>query len=193
MSLLLSKHFKLKTRRYHAWFAIFCVLPILLISGTGALLVLKKDFSWIQPPSERGSVKTPQITFAEILTAAKSNEGIGIKDWGDVSRLDIRPKKGIVKVRTKDMWEIQIDLGTGKVISSAIRRSDLIESIHDGTWFFDSAKYFVVLPVTACLIFLCISGTYLFYIPLMTRRSKRRKTKANQKMPERGIPVMGVG
>jgi hypothetical protein len=35
--------------------------------------------------------------------------GAGIREWQDIDRLDVRPGKGVVKVRTENHWELQID------------------------------------------------------------------------------------
>jgi len=43
-------------------------------------------------------------------------------------------------------YEAQVDLGTGAIMHVAYRRSDLIESIHDGSWFHDSAKLWLFFP-----------------------------------------------
>ena len=40
------------------------------------------------------------------------------KSWKDVKLLDVRPGKGITKIRTKDNWEIQIDNKTAEVLAA---------------------------------------------------------------------------
>ena len=41
----------------------------------------------------------------------------------------------MVKVWLNNGWEIQVDLNNGTILQTAYRRSDLIESIHDGSFF----------------------------------------------------------
>ena len=40
-----------------------------------------------------------------------------------------------MKVRAKNNWEIQLDLEKGTILKTAFRRSDIIEQLHDGSWF----------------------------------------------------------
>ena len=40
----------------------------------------------------------------------------------DIDRLDVRPGKGMLKVRCKNSWEVQIDANSGKVLQVAYRR-----------------------------------------------------------------------
>ena len=80
----------------------------------------------IQPPPNRGEGKSPQISFDEILTAAKSVPEGEINGWEDIDRLDVRPTKCYVKVQARNRWEIQIDLKTSRVLQVAYRRSDLV-------------------------------------------------------------------
>ena len=109
---------------------------------------------------------------------AKTVPQAEIASWDDIDRLDVRPSKGMVKVRGKNRWEIQIDAQTGEVLQVAFRRSDLIESIHDGTYFHDSFKLWVFLPAGLILAALSITGLYLFCLPYLAKRRQRRKKLA---------------
>ena len=88
----------------------------------------------------------------------------------------VRPGKGVVKVRGKNGWEVQVDTKTGEVLQTAIRRSDLIESIHDGSYFHESLKLWVFLPSGVVLAALVITGVHLFSLPHMARRKRRQQT-----------------
>jgi uncharacterized iron-regulated membrane protein len=83
-----------------------------------------------------------------------------------------------VKVRCRNRWELQIDLETGAVLSSTMRRSDLIESLHDGSFFGDPVKLGVFLPSGLLLLLLLITGAWLWYLPIRNRRINRRRTAA---------------
>ena len=67
-----------------------------------------------------------------------------LESWDDINRIDIRPDKGIAKIRSKNHWEIQIDSETAEVFSVNYRRSDIIESVHDGSFFTDYVKFWLV-------------------------------------------------
>ncbi|HVK10025.1 MAG TPA: PepSY domain-containing protein [Gemmataceae bacterium] len=173
----MSVNWRVWTRKCHRWGAILIALPFLLVLVTGILLQLKKDWSWVQPPTARGQSKTPAIGLDAILDAARSRPEAGVQGWGDVERLDVQPGRGIAKVQAKSRWEVQVDLATGEVLQVAYRRSDLIESLHDGSWFHDSAKLWVFLPTAVIVLGLWGTGIYLFFLPHTVRWSRRRQKK----------------
>ena len=161
-------------RKTHYWGAIICALPILVVIGSGVLLLLKKDVDWIQPPSAHGVSSKPSVSFDEILIISKAVPKAKIQGWTDVDRLDVRPSKGMVKVRAKNGWEIQIDFQTNKILQVAYRRSDFIESIHDGTFFHDLAKRWVFLPSSLILFVLWVTGLYLFLTTHFKKLSRKQ-------------------
>lgn len=182
----MSWHTRRDFRKIHRWGALLIALPFLIVLVTGLLLQVKKEFSWIQPPSEKGSIayQTPEIGFDRILEISKSDSAANISSWEDIDRLDIRPDDGIVKVRSTEGWELQIDLGTGAVLSSMKRRSDIIESIHDGSWFHDQAKLWIFLPSAIVVTILWITGIYLFFLPYFAKWQNRKRMK-NRKQKRR--------
>ncbi len=164
-------------RKLHRWGSILALAPMLVIIVTGIILMLKKESAWIQPPTKRGESSQLAIGFEQILESARTVEQAGIKSWDDVDRLDVRPGKGVVKVRAKNRWEVQIDTKTGEVLQCMVRRSDLIESIHDGSYFHDGVKLWVFLPSGVVLAILVLTGVHLFSLPHMARRRKKRKAE----------------
>ena len=168
------------TRKYHRWGAILVALPFFVVIVTGILLQLKKDWTWVQPPTIRGSGLRPSIGFDAILDAVKSVPEAEVQTWADVDRMDVRPNRGIVKVQAKNRWEIQVDLKTAEVVHAAYRRSDLIESLHDGSWFHDRAKLGIFLPTAGVVLILWGTGSYLFVLPNAVKSSRRRE-RANAK------------
>lgn len=164
-------------RKGHRWGAIVIAAPFLLVLATGLLLQIKKQWSWVQPPTQRGSAREPTISFAAILQQASSVSQTSITGWQDIDRLDVQPGRGIVKVLTRNRWEVQLDLATGEVLQVAYRRSDLIESLHDGSWFHEGAKLGVFLPVALIVLGLWVSGIYLFFLPWTVRWRRRRENK----------------
>ena len=150
------------SRTFHRWGSILILLPLMIIIVSGIILQLKKEFAFIQPPTQAGTGSQLSISFDRILEVAKTVRQAEIASWDDIDRLDVRPGKGMVKVRGKNRWEIQIDAQTGEVLQVAVRRSDLIESIHDGTYFHDSFKLWVFLPAGLILAVLALTGLHLF-------------------------------
>ena len=55
-----------------------------------------------------------------------------------------------------------------------IRRSDFIESIHDGSFFGDYAKLWVFLPSALMVVGLWVTGMVLFFHPYVVKSRKRR-------------------
>jgi hypothetical protein len=124
---------------------------------------------------------------------------VGVKSWDDIERLDIRPRDGIVKVQCKNRYEVQVDFQTAEVLQVAYRRSDLIESLHDGSWFGDAAKLYVFLPVAAVVLVLWLTGVYLFVLPYAVKwRRKRGNPSPTPPLKGEGplppsLPGKGVG
>ena len=169
-------HWNKWTRKTHYWGALVILIPISVISITGILLQLKKEVAWIQPPTTKGAIQNnPTISFDAILAAAKSASEANIQSWDDVDRLDVRIDKGIVKVRGKNRWEVQIDTRSGDVLQVAYRRSDLIEQIHDGSWFHDKAKLWIFLPSGIILFVLWITGVYMVILPYTIKWKRSSK------------------
>lgn len=160
-------------RRLHRVGALISALPVLVIVVSGLFLQLKKDWSFVQPPTVRGSTAGLEVSWDTILAGAASVDEAGIKTWDDVDRLDVRPGKGMLKVRGKNRWEVQLDAATGEVLQASYRRSDLIESIHDGSFFAEGAKLWIFLPAAVVLLGLWISGVYLWLLPHLIRRRRR--------------------
>ena len=165
-------------RKTHYWASLLVALPLLIVIGTGILLLLKKEFVWIQPGTVKGRGGVPSIGFEKIYAVAAGVEVADINSWDDIERLDVRPSKGVVKVKSRNSWEVQVDLGTGEVLQTAYRRSDLIESIHDGTFFHTSAKLWIFLPSAIVLFVMLLTGLYLFALPQLA--SLRRKRSGYQ-------------
>jgi uncharacterized iron-regulated membrane protein len=175
-------------RKGHRWGAFLIALPFLLVIVTGILLQLKKEWSWVQPPSSRGQGKTPAISMDVLLEAARSQPETEVKGWEDIDRVDIQPSRGIAKVQSHSRWEVQVDLKTGKVLQTAYRRSDLIESLHDGSWFHSSAKLWVFLPSGVVLLALWMTGVYLWWLPVAGRRASRRRRSALHRIDSEPLP-----
>ena len=160
------------SRLSHRWGSIIALLPITIIIFSGIVLQLKKVSPYIQPPTQHGAGTEPAIGFERILKVARSVPEAEIESWEDVDRLDVRPSKGVVKVRCKNRYEVQIDTETAEILQVAFRRSDLIESIHDGSYFNEHFKLWVFLPAGIVLGTLLITGVHLFLLPHLARRKR---------------------
>jgi uncharacterized iron-regulated membrane protein len=168
----------IKTNRViHKWLSLAVSLPLLIIVVSGILLLTRKEFAFIQPETQKGIGQVPSISFEQILALAKSVKQAQINSWDAIDRIDVRPQKGIVKVRAKSSWEIQIDSQTGEILLVAYRRSDFIESLHDGTFLHKFANLWLMLPAALGLLALIITGLVLFFWPYYKKRKIRTQSR----------------
>lgn len=166
----------LVNRRTHYWATVLVALPVLVIIATGLLLQVKKHWSWVQPPEQRGTGAAPAVGFEAILAAVRADPALGVDSWDDVRRLDVRPGRGVAKVWLANGWEAQVDLGTGRLLQSAYRRSDVIEALHDGSFFGgDIGRLGVFLPAGLALLAMWVTGMWMFVAPLLAKRRRRRR------------------
>jgi uncharacterized iron-regulated membrane protein len=161
-------------RKLHRWGAVIVAAPFLVVIVSGILLQVKKQVAWVQPPTQKGVSKEPTISFAALLETVQNVPEAEVRSWADVDRVDVRPKDGIAKVRCMNRYEVQVDFQTGEVVQVAYRRSDLIESIHDGSWFHDAAKLYVFLPSAVIVFGLWVTGMYLFVLPYSVKWRRKR-------------------
>lgn len=158
-------------RKVHYWATAVFAIPLLVIVCSGLLLQVKKQWSWVQPTEMRGSGESPQVDFEAVLAAARSVTDAQVSGWNDVRRIDVRPDRGLAKVWTRSGIEVQVDLSNGQVLAHAERRSDWIESIHDGSYFGgDVVKLGVFLTTGIGLLGMWCTGVWMFVWPFLARR-----------------------
>ena len=155
----------------HYWISPIIFIPVIIIFSTGVLLQFKKQSNWVQPNLKITSDSKP-VMLNLYLEAAKTVSEAEISSWDDIDRIDIRPNKGIAKIRSKNNWEIQLDLESADIYSVSFRRSDIIESVHDGSFFSDYVKFGLFFPSGILLIVLSFTGIYMFIIPILKNRKK---------------------
>jgi uncharacterized iron-regulated membrane protein len=110
--------------------------------------------------------KVFDVAFAQGCESFQDLEGI--------DRVDFRPEERVFKVRSrKNHMEMQIDAVSGAVLNISTRRSDLCESLHDGS-FFGKIMHGKLMPTVATAnLTLVVTGLYLWLSPKL----KRKKTK----------------
>ena len=166
--------FNVLNRKVHYWISFGAALPMIVMIGSGLLLQGKKQFAWVQPTEQRGTGTAPAIDLDDILVALRSVPEMQVQTWQDVNRLDVRPGRGVVKAWLMNGYEVQLDLGTGRVLQTAYRRSDLIESIHDGSFFAgDWTKLGLFLPSGIVVLLLWLSGIWMWWVPFAAKRAKK--------------------
>lgn len=163
----------------HKWTGIILAIVFLNIAVSGFLLLIKKDYDWIQPPTMSGVEGSVDefITVRRLVDVVLAENHPDFASFDDIDRVDFRPGKRVHKVRSKHNYsEIQVCAVTGEVLHRDWRPSDLLEQIHDGSFFGDWVHDYFMLLVPVGLAFLAVSGLYLWIAPkLRTRRRKRER------------------
>lgn len=162
-------------RKVHYWTSLPLFLTIFVIASTGILLSLKKDFDSLQPPTLAGSAPGELgRPVADLVAAVATVPGHAGATWQEVERIDLRPGDGIAKVILHSRTEVQVDLATGKVLSVAYRTSDWLETIHDFSFLGGWSKYVFSLGSGLLILGMASTGVYLFLLPMLAKRKKRR-------------------
>ncbi len=174
-------NYKKINTKIHYWGSSIIIIPFLIVLVSGIFLQVKKEFTWIQPKTVKTKYRELTLSFDQILKAAMSVEEVGIKSWKDIKLLDVRPGKGITKIRAKSSWEIQIHNKTGEVLAVNYRRSDFFESLHDGSWFHDNAKLGIFLPSAIIMLIMSLTGLYLFLKLLPAKLGRKKKKEKKEK------------
>lgn len=172
-------------RKIHRATGIALFALFLIVAFSGLLLGWKKNSNgYILPNSQKG-VSTELADWMPLDTL-KTIALLTLKDSVDqelnpnLDRIDARPDKGILKFSfTEHYWEIQLDGATGAVLSIALRRSDFLEALHDGSILDRSLKLdggYIKLIYTSvmamALITFSLTGFWLWYGPKVMRRLK---------------------
>jgi uncharacterized iron-regulated membrane protein len=158
-------------RRLHKWFSLIVALPLIVIFATGVLLSISPKIAFLQPEAKGVTPPGISISFDRILESARSVTEAEIDSWSDISQIDARPISGVVRVRAKNYWEVQINGHTGEVLSSAPRWKTLLIMLHDGSWFGSWVKAGIVLPAGIAAVLLWLSGIALLIAPAVRKRT----------------------
>ncbi len=171
-----------KSRKLHKLLGTSLSAFLIISAVTGILLSLKKDVDIIQPPTTKGISKdlSTWLPLEQIDSIAKVAfyTAHPDQDQNPIDRFDVRPSKGIVKVLfDKGYWEVQIDGTNGEIKSIARRHSDWIESLHDGSIISDLFKLISMNLLGFGLLFLILTGLWLWYGPKRFRFLKKNYRK----------------
>ena len=70
----MSGSFRKNSRKYsrsiHLWLSLVIFIPVIIVIASGLLLQVKKEFDWIQPPTQKvqnTQTNGPTISFDEVL------------------------------------------------------------------------------------------------------------------------------
>ncbi|MCA6079080.1 PepSY-associated TM helix domain-containing protein [Fulvivirga sedimenti] len=170
-------------RKVHRWTGAALFILFFLISISGLLLGWKKNSGgYILADTEKGSSTdlSKWVSFDSLETQAVFylHQEVDSTLSGEIDRFDVRPDKGTVKIRFKDhYWGVQLDGATGKLLTVERRRSDFIESLHDGSVIDNLEiipggyfKLFYTSLTGLALLTFTVTGFWLWYGPKRMRR-----------------------
>jgi len=164
----------------HRWLGVSAGLIVLLSATTGFLLLLKKDFAWIQPPVVHGQ-QGPVERLQPLPAVYGAVFALGLPQFqseADIARIDFRPAQRVHKVvSVHDYLEVQVCAITLATSGGKPRLSDWLEALHDGSWFGGFAHGAVMPFAALVLLYLATSGYVMWLWPKWVRRRQRRATK----------------
>jgi len=165
----------------HRWLGVAVGVVLMLVAATGFLLLIKKDFAWIQPAVVRGAEGPPEALrpLHEVYDAVFALDLPQLRTEADIQRVDFRPDKRVHKVVSRhDDVEVQVCAITLKTSGPNVRRSDWLERLHDGSFLGDAA-HGLLWPLCACiLLFLAGSGYVMWLWPKWKKWQKRAVRRA---------------
>lgn len=138
----------------------------------------KNSFGLILAETSSGiSKNVNEYLRIDTLVAIAENYGHANISSNELDRIEVRPDKGIVKISFKNSYTgLQIDASTGEILKVERRNSDLIEHIHDGTWFDRvfglKSGAFKLIYTSLCgigLVVFTLTGFWLWYGPKLIR------------------------
>ncbi|MFK7950348.1 MAG: PepSY domain-containing protein [Saprospiraceae bacterium] len=165
-------------RVWHRYLGLILLILILISSITGVLLAWKKNVETLQPSTQKG-VSKELSTWKSIDEIAQIAQNELVNQYPEetdnaINRIDVRPSKGIAKVLfKKNSWEVQVDGTDGTIKSIGKRHADWIESLHDGSIISDLFKLISMNVLGFGLIFMLITGYWLWYAPRKIRKMKK--------------------
>jgi uncharacterized iron-regulated membrane protein len=160
----------------HRWLGISVGVVVMVTAASGLLLLLKKHFAWLQPPVVPGAAASADQLrpLTDVYGAVFALQLPELRSEHDIARIDFRPAQRVHKViSTRGDVEVQVCAVTLRTTGPAVRRSDWLERLHDGSWLGD-AMHGLVMPVVAlAVLFLAASGYVMWAWPKLQRRRRR--------------------
>lgn len=170
------------SRVVHRWVGALLALIMVALSITGAVVAFKNEVEYLQPAARSGAegniegvISPAQV--AEIVLALQLAEASTLEQ---INRIELRPSKRMYKVRLEQasIWrsprELQVDAITGAVLNNGVRGDQLWMDLHSFAVFGEPIKLLTMIVSALALIWLSLSGYYLFFYPMWFRARRRR-------------------
>lgn len=170
-------------RKIHRTTGVFLFVFYFIIAITGFLLGIKKHSGGLILPKTQTGSSTKLVDFIaldSLQQIAQKEIALFLKESNtiEIDRIDIRPEKGMVKFTFQsNFYEVQLDGATGSLLQIDLRRSDIIEKIHDGS----IVDYYLGIKsgvfkliytsiLSMALLLFVITGFWLWYGPKRMRK-----------------------
>lgn len=154
----------------HLWAGVMITALVVVVAITGVMLNHKKLFGFQpDPPAAARTGLEGAMSMRELVSAARSAIDKQAVAAG-IDRLDVRPDKGLMKVRFEDRLttEVTVAIHTGKVLSVGKRDDVFLEKLHSGEIFGDN--WVLLSDVMAIgLLILLLTGTWIWLYPKARR------------------------
>lgn len=171
---MFSAKFSRVSRKIHYYISWIVFVPLLVVFVTGFLLILRQQFEWIQPTKIKTGHSVIEKTWSEIYQQARHVTEAEIKQESDVSKVVLRPSRGLVEVFSKNRYHLQIDGKTGEVLNVAPRYTGLLITLHEGVFFGRWVKSWIFTPTAFFAICLWLTGFVLLF------KIKRKANKSSK-------------
>jgi uncharacterized iron-regulated membrane protein len=155
--------------KVHRWAAWLAALPALLILGTGLLLSLRQNISWMQPAIQQGTPGLPTLSMTAAFEIARKIPEAGIDRWKDLKSIEVKPGAGVICLRAANGYEVQLDGGSGEILSVAPRRTAFLVTLHEGTFFHPVVRWGFIFPAALALLVLACTGIGLLGLPYLRK------------------------
>jgi len=153
----------------HLWAGLAATGILLLVSVTGILLNHKKALGFMPDVSHVASGEfSDALPMAELTAAAERAVPPEVAAAG-VDRIDVRPSRGLMKVRFADrrIMEVTLDIHTGAVLLVGERNDVFLERLHSGEIF--GGLWTLLSDAAAVLVLLLVGTGYWLWLYPKTR------------------------
>jgi uncharacterized iron-regulated membrane protein len=155
----------------HLWLGVIFSVALLSISITGILLNHKQQIGLMPDVTNTSnSLFTNAQPLAELAIRARAAAGPVIGNT-EIDRMDVRPDKGLVKIRFSDpaSTEVTLDIFSGKSLHVGARGDVFLERLHSGETFGSNG---ILLSDAAAVVLtiLLITGYWLWLVPRWRNR-----------------------
>jgi uncharacterized iron-regulated membrane protein len=180
----MSKSLLQTSRQWHKKIASVLFIFFFLIAATGLLLGWKSIFTSVVFDNKNVKPATNMqnwlpLDSLEKLAAVALNEKTNSK-FKEAENIQLKPAKGYINFSFKNYYNIQVDGATGVPLHIEQKNGGIIQDIHDGAivdgWLTNKAgvsKKIYSTIMALALLFLTVSGFYLWWKPKQIKLSKK--------------------